>query len=164
MGVARRVNETSTVHDEIGVCIEDLLQIVERLRTVYPKKSFTLDGRLVGDIGEALVEQHYDLEVFSTVVPHHDAVAADGKRVQIKATMKESLSFPIDHVPDYYLGIRISPDGSIEEIFNGPGSMVAELLARRVPTKNGLHMVGIGGLRKLNAEVPPGEKIPRRKS
>jgi hypothetical protein len=148
-----RVGECSVAkgtRDEIGGCIQDLLQIVQLLGTVYPKKSFTLDGRLVGDIGEALVE------------PHHDARTADGKLVQIKATMKDALSFPIDHVPDYYLGVRIRSNGSIEEIFNGPGSMVAELLAKRVPTKNGLHMLGICGLRKLNEEVPQEQKVARR--
>jgi hypothetical protein len=28
--------------------------------------------------------------------------------------MKGHLSFPADHVPDYYVGIQIRPDGSIE--------------------------------------------------
>jgi hypothetical protein len=33
--------------------IAQLLAIVEKLCIAYPKKKFTLDGRLVGDIGEA---------------------------------------------------------------------------------------------------------------
>jgi hypothetical protein len=151
-------------HDEISACIADLLAIVDRLRAAYPKKSFTLDGRLVGDLGEALAERHYDLEVFKGQEPHHDACAADGRLVQIKATMKDNLSFPADHVPDYYLGIRIRPDGSIEEIFNGPGSVAAKAAANRAPTKISLHMVTLSALRKLNATVNDDDRIPKRRS
>jgi hypothetical protein len=151
-------------HDEINACIADLLAIVERLRAAYPKKSFTLDGRLVGDLGEALAERHYDLEVFKGQQPHHDARAADGRLVQIKATMKDKLSFPADHVPDYYLGIRISSDGTIEEVFNGPGSLAAKAAANRVLTKNSLHMLTLSALRTLNATVSDDDRIPKRRS
>jgi hypothetical protein len=148
--------------DEIKACIAELLQLVGRLSAAYPKKKFTLDGRLVGDIGEALAEREYDLEVFAGQEPHHDARAGDGRLVQIKATMKEKLSFPADHVPDYYLGIRIKLDGSIEEIFNGPGSVVGKAVADRVCTKNSLHMITLGALKTLNSQVPGGQRIPKR--
>lgn len=32
-----------------------LLEIVNKLQQKYPKRKFTLDGRLVGDIGEILI-------------------------------------------------------------------------------------------------------------
>lgn len=35
--------------------VKQMLAIVEQLCAAYPKKKFTLDGRLVGDIGEVLV-------------------------------------------------------------------------------------------------------------
>jgi hypothetical protein len=44
---------------EIEKSIGDLLAIVKNLKSLYPKKEFTLDGRLVGDIGEVLTEKHY---------------------------------------------------------------------------------------------------------
>lgn len=91
----------------IKSAIEDLLQIVARLRDAYPKKTFTLDGRLVGDLGEMLAECKYGIEVFQGCRPHHDAQATDGtgRMVQIKVTMKDSLTFLASHVPEYYLGL-----------------------------------------------------------
>ncbi len=80
--------------------VKQMLSIVAKLCTAYPKKKFTLDGRLVGDIGEVLVEDAYDLELFENVSKLHDAKCRDGRLVQIKATMKTSLTFPADHVPN----------------------------------------------------------------
>ena len=36
--------------------VKDLLRIAALLQTTYPKKRFTLDGRLIGDLGETPVE------------------------------------------------------------------------------------------------------------
>ena len=36
--------------------VKDLSRIVAQLQATYPKKRFTLDGRLIGDSGETLVE------------------------------------------------------------------------------------------------------------
>ncbi len=33
--------------------VNQMLQIVKQLQSAYPKKRFTLDGRLVGDLGES---------------------------------------------------------------------------------------------------------------
>src|SRR5437016_4359711 len=95
----------------IPEAVRQMLAIVEKLCVAYPKKKFTLDGRLVGDIGEVLVEEAYDVKLFEDVKRHHDGECSDGRLVQIKATMKKSLTFPADHVPNYYLGVQIGADG-----------------------------------------------------
>lgn len=87
----------------------------------------------------------------------------DGRMVQIKATMKDALTFPVDHVPDYYLGIKINSDGSFTEIFNGPGKIAAEAIKNRKPTKTNLHSVTLSALNKLNEKVPSAEKIKRKR-
>jgi hypothetical protein len=142
--------------------VRQMLAIVEKLCAAYPKKRFTLDGRLVGDIGEVLVEDSYELELFEDVTKHHDAECRDGRLVQIKATMKKSLTFPADHVPDYYLGVQIHPDGSFTEIFNGPGAIARETVKGRAAPKTNLFSVPIAALRKLQAQVVDGDKIPLR--
>ena len=82
--------------------VNQMLQIVEQLQSAYPKKRFTLDGRLVGDLGEILVEDAYDVELHEDLQKHYDGIESGGRQVQIKATMQNSLTFPVDHVPDYY--------------------------------------------------------------
>lgn len=142
--------------------VREMLAIVAKLAKTYPKKKFTLDGRLVGDIGEVLVEDAYELELFEDLQKHHDARSTCGRLVQIKATMKAHLTFPADHVPDHYLGIQIHPDGSFTEVFNGPGELAKQVLANRSKPKTNLHSVSVSALRKLQVRVNAEERIPRR--
>lgn len=139
-----------------------MLTIVDKLAKAYPKKKFTLDGRLVGDIGEVLVEDAYELELFEDLQKHHDARSTCGRLVQIKATMKAHLTFPADHVPDQYLGIQIHADGSFTEVFNGPGEVARQALKNRSAPKTNLHSVSVAALRRLQAQVQPSDRIPRR--
>lgn len=146
----------------IPEAVQQMLAIVDRLCSAYPKKSFTLDGRLVGDIGEVLVEDVYDVQLFGDLKKHHDGQSSDGRLVQIKATMKENLTFPADHVPDYYLGIKLHADGTFDEIFNGPGLIASEAVTGRKIPKTNLYSIGIGALAKLQLKVPVSQQIPRR--
>ena len=147
---------------EIHQAIKDMLQIVEKLQETYPKKKFTLDGRLVGDLGEILVEEDYDLELYEGLEKHYDAETPDGRRVQIKTTMKESLTFPVDHIPNYYIGIKVRSDGTYNEIFNGPGATAWEAVKNRKPTKNNLHSITLSALQKLNEKVAESDRISKR--
>lgn len=146
----------------IPEAVKLMLSIVERLCVAYPKKKFTLDGRLVGDIGEVLVEDAYDIVLYEDVKKHHDAECSDGRLVQIKATMKRNLTFPADHVPNYYLGIQVKPDGTFIEVFNGPGAVAWEAVKDRSSPKTNLHSVSIVALKKLQEKVRPEDRIPLR--
>lgn len=99
-----------------------------------------------------------------TTRPRHDAQTTDGtgRMVQIKVTTKDSLTFPADHVPEYYLGLCIMPDGSFEEIFNGPGTVARQAVAARQRPKTNLHSIGLRALRTLSATVSDNERISRR--
>ena len=154
-----------TIKKPIKFYVKKLLKIVEQMHVEYPQKKFTLDGRLVGDIGEILAAEKYLIELNEGLTKHHDAICIDGtnRKVQIKATMKESLTFPCDHVPDFLLGIRIDSLGNLEEIFNGPGKMVKNQLANREVTKTNLHSISNTTLRNLNKTVRTNQRIPERK-
>lgn len=145
----------------INQAVQQLLSIVEKLRHAYPdgNKKFTLDGRLVGDIGEILVSEAYDVTLFDGLEKHHDGKTTDGRLVQIKATMKEALTFPADHIPDFYLGIKIKEDGTFVEIFNGPGDVVHAAIANRSHPKNNLHSISVATLAKLNETVESEKRI-----
>lgn len=147
---------------EIHQAVKEMLAIVESLQKDYPKKKFTLDGRLVGDLGEILVEEDYDLELYEGLEKHHDGETPDGRRVQIKTTMKKSLTFPVDHIPHYYIGIKVHDDGTYTEIFNGPGAIAWEAVKNRAPTKTNLHSISISALEELNKKVRENDRIPKR--
>lgn len=147
---------------EIHQAVKEMLKIVEALHNQYDKKKFTLDGRLVGDLGEILVEEDYDLELYSGLAKYHDGETPDGRKVQIKTTMKNSLTFPVDHIPHYYIGIKIHSNGTYDEIFNGPGSVAWEAVKNRKPTKTNLHSITLSALKKLNENVSEQDRIPMK--
>lgn len=149
---------------ETKEAIAKLLMIVDELRKTYPYKRFTLDGRLVGDLGEVIVKQNYKLELFEKVVAKYDGKDILGRNVQIKATFQDTLGFPCayEDVPDFYLGIKIFNDGTFEEIYNGPGKNIWELIKDRKKTKNSLHAIFVNALKSINTRVKELDKISRK--
>jgi len=150
------------VDNTIGDAVRGLIQIVNQLHCAYPTKGFTLDGCLVGDLGEVLVEAVHDIKLYEGLQRHYDGRTSDSREVQIKTTMQNSLTFPCNHVPDYYLGIKINPDGTFAEIFNGPGSVASEAVKNRKPTTGNLYSIRINTLKKLNEKVHLENRIPKR--
>ncbi|AYN18046.1 hypothetical protein CHR29_23990 [Pseudomonas monteilii] len=151
----------ATIEAKIQAALEGLFTAVSQLQAAHPGKPFTLDGRLVGDIGE-VASLAYKLTLNEGLTNHHDAVCDEGRNVQIKTTFGTSLTFPVHHVPDYYLGIRMNRDGTFEEVYNGPGFLIQQQLASRKPTRTGLHGGLMAMLRRINATVAEEDCIPRR--
>ena len=52
---------------------------------------FTLDGRMLGDIGEALVSEHYGIDRCQQRMGGVDGLAPDKRTVQIKATQYKNV-------------------------------------------------------------------------
>lgn len=150
------------IQRKIEEALKGLFTAVSMLQEAYPGKPFTPDGRLVGDIGEVVASLAYDLTLNEGLTKHHDAVTSDGRNVQIKTTFGTSLTFPVHHVPDYYLGIRMNRDGTFEEIYNGPGRFIQAALSGRKATKTGLHGELMPMLKRLNQTVLEEDRIPKR--
>ena len=133
---------------------------IDQLKQAFPGREFTIDGRLVGDIGEVIAELEYELTLHPVSQPVHDATTSDYRNVQIKATFKESLTFR--KVPDYYLGFKLFSDGRHEEVFNGPGKVIFDRYVRRANIGRDLLSFPIKELRRLSADVPEAQRIPKR--
>jgi hypothetical protein len=139
----------------------ELLKIVGEMKLKYPIKSFTLDGRLVGDIGEIIVQEYYDIKLYDKLEPHYDGETKSNEKVQIKTTLQNSLGFSGSLIPEYYIGIKINTDGSFEEIYNGPGWILWNYLKNRKKQK--LHSIPIKVMKELNSKVEEKDKIKKRK-
>ena len=142
--------------------LKSIFSGIDKLRQEYPIKKFTIDGRLVGDIGEIIVQRDYDVNLYEKLVAGYDGVTSDGRLVQIKATFKESLTF--SSIPDYYLGIKINKDGSYTEIYNGSSENIAERFGHRKGFGKNLLSFPISILKELSDKIPSSEKIPLRKN
>ena len=137
--------------------IKQLYKITNELEQTYPGRKFTVDGHLVGSIGEVIVAEHYGLSLLPNSTKTHDAVSKEGKQVQIKATQVKGIA--ISSEPDYLIVIRILPDGSWEEIYNGPGKAAWDNAGKM--QKNGQRPISLSKLRNLMGSVDVNDKIAR---
>jgi len=139
--------------------IEELFKIILKLRKKFNERKFTLDGRLVGDIGEIIAQNNYKIKLYKKQMPIYDADSYDGKKVQIKATFLNKISFPCDptRVPNYLIAIKLFPNGEYEEIYNGPGDIVYNLIKDRKVNRKGYQLINIARLKEI--KIPKNEKI-----
>lgn len=142
--------------------IKELLRITKKLEKDYGRK-FTLDGKLVGDIGEVLAKEKYGLELYPENAPLHDGEEiSTGKKVQIKSSFKGQSTFPYGKLkmPDYFLSINIDQNGEIEELYNGPGQFLFDVYVSGLKSKNkNFYTLAGGRLKHFNKLVDPKDKI-----
>jgi hypothetical protein len=148
-------------HETISAALVLIFQGIEQLSSAFPGRAFTIDGRLVGDIGEVIAALEYDVILDDLQQPIHDGSTSDGRRVQIKATFKERLNFKT--ASEYYLGFKLDADGSYEEVFNGPGSIIRDHFSHRRGIERVLLSFPVSELRKLAATVEQKDRIPKRR-
>ncbi len=139
-----------------------LVAIVGSLRDNFPNKKFTLDGRLVGDIGETIAELEYDLVTFKKLRKGYDAVTSDGRPVQIKATFKDRLTFK--NTEGYLLGFKIDYDGSYSEVYNGPAKhILMRYNSNRAGIGQKLLSFPVSALRETTTGIRERDKVSRRR-
>ena len=130
---------------------------IRQLQEEFPKKNFTLDGRIVGDIGEVIAERDYELALPNKQIKTHDAVSFDGRLVQIKATFKDSIG--LRFLPDNLLVFKLFADGKYEEIYNGPGIYIKEKFGHRKGFDEKQLTISINALKKIQPEISLDKKI-----
>ena len=102
--------------------IVELLHIVSDLEESFTGRHFTLDGHLVGSIGEIMAAYYYGIELYEASAPTHDGKTRDGREVQIKITQQDRIV--INEKPDYLIVLFLNRNtGEISEIYNGSGNM-----------------------------------------
>jgi hypothetical protein len=96
-------------------------------------RGFTLDGRIIGDIGEILAAQFFELELHENQRSRHDAVttiAGQEHGVQIKCR-KASTVIDFTSIPELLLVVNFSTDWrQWGVIYNGPGDIVRQTVLR----------------------------------
>ena len=137
--------------------IKELYKITNELGSSYPGRKFTIDGHLVGSIGEVIVAEHYGLELLRNSTETHDAVSTEGKYIQIKATQINRIA--ISSEPDYLIVIKLFSDGSWEEIYNGPGELIWDNAGKL--QKNGQRPISLAKLKSLMSSVSAKDRISR---
>lgn len=143
--------------DRIPALLKRLYAIVAELEAAFPGRRFTPDGHLVGSIGEVLAAHHYGLNLLPSSTAVHDAITADGRLVQIKATHRDGIGLRSDC--NYLLVLRLDQAGGFDEVYNGPGAPV--WAAAGDMQDNGQRSIGISKLRSLSAQTDLTDRIKR---
>jgi hypothetical protein len=120
--------------ERIQKALGHIFKGIEILQSEFSNRRFTIDGRLVGDIGEIIAAAEFDIILDDVGRAIHDGRTSDGREVQIKATFQNHLTFRT--TPQLYLGFKLFRDGGHEVIFNGPGQTIFDHYAHRKALAN----------------------------
>jgi len=144
-------------HDKFQNLIKQLYSTVNQLESMFEGRHFTPDGHMVGSIGECLVADAYGLELMTASNKGYDAISSCGKQVEIKATQAKSAAFRSE--PEHVIVIKILPDGTFEEIYNGPGKLVWEQFKGKKLPSNGQYQISLNKLKVLNETVDASQSL-----
>ena len=146
-------------HNKLQSLVKQLYATVAELQTMFPGRHFTPDGHMIGSLGECLVADAYELTLMPASNKGYDATSREGLQVEIKATQANTVAFRSE--PEHAIAVKILPDGTFEEIYNGPGSLIWTQFSDKPLPSNGQHQITLSKLRRLNQTVPPENRIPR---
>ena len=134
--------------------IQELIKIVSDLEMVFPGRHFTIDGHLVGSIGEVMAAYYYGIDLYDASTERHDGVV-NGKQVQIKITQRDNIM--ISSEPDYLIVLYMNKNGNIYEVYNGPGDLVWKSTSKADSHNN--HHMRVNKLMMLDADVCADDRI-----
>lgn len=126
--------------------VSRIYEATAELERLYPGRKFTLDGHLVGSIGEVIAAEVLGLTLYPMSRPGHDAYDANGD-VQIKMTGGNSVAMYA--TCDRLVVLRVVSPQEAEIVYDGPGAPAWE----RAGTmgKNGQRVVSLSRLRAIQA-------------
>lgn len=136
--------------------LEDLYAASEGLEALFPGRKFTLDGHLVGSMGEVIAAYVFDLDLNPSSTLGHDARAADGRAVEIKFTQGSGVA--IRHEPEHLIVLHRPKGGPTRVVFNGPG-VIAWIAAGKMQ-KNGQRPISLTKLSRLWDTVQESDQLP----
>lgn len=142
--------------EQVPALVRRIYKVTDELARLFPGRPFTPDGHLVGSIGEVLAAYRYDLVLLPPSEPTHDAKTRDGRKVQIKATQRNTIG--LRDKPPHLVVLRLDRNGLFDEVFNGPGSMA--WAAAGPKQKNGQRPLSCSKLKQLMQGVPSEQRIP----
>lgn len=160
MAMARRSARTAELVDRLHA-------VVAELEEMHPGRKFPLDGHLVGSIGEAAAEALFDLTLTTSSTAGHDAVASDGRRVEIKATYQSSgvaIRVTSEKQASVLVVLRLSRQAGVpdEVVYNGPLAVALTVAGKY--GSNGQARMSLAKLRGLDSSVRDQDRLPLRRS
>jgi hypothetical protein len=145
---------------EVGQLLDTLYSAIDRLEELFPDRKFTLDGHLVGSIGEVLAAYMFDLDHLRGGTKGHDAMTQDKRNVEVKLTQGDAVG--IRYEPDHLIVLQRKRGNSVDVVFNGPGTTAWTSAGKM--QKNGQCKISIRKLRELNEQVAQCARVPTKRT
>lgn len=122
------------------------------LHHVFSKKPFTPDGRMIGDIGEAIAEIFYKVKTDSRMRKDWDGICENKnckyRDVQIKATQKSETYLHKPPHEGHLLVFKICPDGTWRCFYNG----LINKVWREMGGKSGYRFIALERLKEFGRQ------------
>jgi len=141
--------------DDVLLLLDALYTASDRLETLFPGRKFTLDGHLVGSIGEVLAAYMFDLSLLRGSNKGHDATTHDGRKVEVKMT--QGYSVAIRYEPDHLIVLQRIKGSKVNVVFNGPGTIIWKNAGKL--QSNGQRPISVQKLRQLDAIVMQADRL-----
>jgi hypothetical protein len=150
------------VRFELPPAIRELVGVRNRLREHYKEAhlKFTLDGNLVGDIGEAIARELFGIRLSDRNGTGVDGHAPDGRSVQVKASgSQRGPAFRIvDRRADHLIFFSLDFEACRGVVdFNGPERIALQFLPPTW-TKN-QRSLSLSQIKRANLLVPPDARL-----
>lgn len=141
--------------NEVLALLDAMYSASDRLEALFPGRKFTLDGHLVGSVGEVIAAYMFDLNLLRGSNKGHDATARDGRNVEVKLTQGKSVS--IRHEPDHLIVLQRRKGTSVSVVFNGPGALAWADAGKK--QDNGQRPISLAKLRQLDGSVGVDDRL-----
>jgi len=134
--------------------VADLYRAVKELEDAYSRK-FTLDGHLVGSLGEVIAREELGLTLHPMSRIGHDAEDQNGRQVQIKMTAGTQIA--MRHDCDRLVVLHLLNPEEAEIVYDGDGGPVWRETGPL--GKNGQKTISLSKLKKIALASGQGSKI-----
>jgi len=131
------------IPDKIASAVQKLQKAVEDLADIagHKQKKFTLDGRLVGDIGEVIAASLFDIKLTENQKTGFDAKIASGPnkghRVEVKCRRK-SKNIDFKEIPAHLVVLFVKDGDHVAElVYAGSGSVLTDIRLDAQPDQKG---------------------------
>ena len=122
---------------------------IGNLERRFPSRKFTLDGHLIGSIGEVIAELVYGIKLCKPSNKGFDGTC-DGKEVQIKIT--QGTSIDIKYEPEVLIVLFYDKkQNEFYEVYNGSGNDAWNLRGNK--HQNGEYSISINKLSEINKKA-----------
>lgn len=158
--------------NKFKIAIRNLYKAGDKLRESFPDRNFTFDGKLIGDIGEAIGKFLYNLKLDKKGSGRKDWdgwwLDKSGKRreVQIRATQGVTTYIKKPPSKGTLLIFKIDKEkfGAYKVVYNGDISLVwnSKYVRRQKSKDKTISLNNLAKLQETQKTVAPENMIPKR--